>query len=107
AHLAGGALLPLRRPHADVRLDVDLRYGLGLYLGPWDDGVARFGHEGFYDGMWCKLLCVPAAGVGLVWADNRGEELREARYAVIDDILAGLGAGPGDWRRQDPARAAG
>jgi CubicO group peptidase (beta-lactamase class C family) len=90
-----------RRPHADVRLDIDLRYGLGLYLGPWDGDQARFGHEGFYDGMWCKLLCVPAAGVGLVWADNRGEELREARYRVIDEILAGLGVAPGRWQRTD------
>jgi hypothetical protein len=49
--------------------------------------------------MWCKLLCVPAAGVGLVWTDNRGEELRDARYRVIDDVLAGLGVGPGQWRR--------
>lgn len=96
-----------RHPHADVRLDVDLRYGLGLYLGPWDGTQARFGHEGFYEGMWCKLLCVPAAGVGLVWADNRGEELRDVRYRVIDDILAGLGATPAHWRREagtaDPA----
>ncbi|GAA0467709.1 hypothetical protein Ade02nite_88510 [Paractinoplanes deccanensis] len=100
-------LREMREPHADVRLDVNLRYGLGLYLGPWDGDVARFGHEGFYDGMWCKLLCVPAAGVGLVWADNRGEELRDHRYRVIDEILSGLGVAPGEWRRTgggaDPA----
>ncbi|WP_327000849.1 beta-lactamase family protein [Dactylosporangium sp. NBC_01737] len=96
-HLAGGAAaLRQRRPHADVRLDVDLRYGLGLYLGPRDGEEVRFGHEGFYDGMWCKLVCVPAAGVGLVWADNRGDELRDARYRVIEQIL---GVGPGDWSR--------
>jgi CubicO group peptidase (beta-lactamase class C family) len=95
----------LRQPHADVRLDIDLRYGLGLYLGPHDPGGARFGHEGFYDGMWCKLLCVPDAGVGLVWADNRGDELRDARYQAIDTILAALGAGEPDWRRPGATRS--
>ncbi|MGN9910044.1 serine hydrolase domain-containing protein [Phytohabitans sp. LJ34] len=109
-HIAGGRcatgslvsprlLEEAHRPHADVRLDIDLRYGLGFYIGPRDPAAARFGHEGFYDGMWCKLICVPAAGIGLVWADNRGDELRDPRYRAIDTILAALGAGAADWRR--------
>ncbi|MEH0935389.1 serine hydrolase domain-containing protein [Micromonospora psammae] len=111
AHLAADrtarGLGELRRPQADVRLDVDLHYGLGLYLGPRAGGVLRFGHEGFYEGMWTKLLCCPASGIGLAWADNRGEELREARYQVIEDLLAELGGPPPDWTRPAPTAALG
>ncbi|MDG4795679.1 serine hydrolase domain-containing protein [Micromonospora sp. WMMD1082] len=107
AHLAADpadrGLRELRQPQADVRLDVDLHYGLGLYLGPRAGDGIRFGHEGFYEGMWTKLLCCPASGLGLVWADNRGEELREARYQVINDLFMALGGATPNWTR--PARS--
>lgn len=91
----------LHRPHADVRLDVNLRYGLGFYVGPRSGEQDRVGHEGFYDGMWTKLVCDLDSNVGLVWADNRGEELREARYEVIEALLVEAGARPARWARAD------
>jgi hypothetical protein len=49
--------------------------------------------------MWCKLLLLPDQGAGLVWADNRGVELRSARYEVLDTLLASAGVAPLDERR--------
>ncbi|SFW81437.1 serine hydrolase domain-containing protein [Amycolatopsis australiensis] len=98
-HLRARAELgQMHLPHADPRLDIDLRYGLGCYLSPEVQGIRQVGHEGFYGGMWAKLVLDPAAGRGVVWLDNRGEELREQRYRAIRDLFDGLGridaAGP-------------
>jgi hypothetical protein len=78
-------------PHADPRLDVDLRYGLGCSLSPAVRGIRQIGHEGSFGGMWAKLVVDPAAGRGVVWLDNRGEELREQRYRTIRELFDGLG----------------
>jgi CubicO group peptidase (beta-lactamase class C family) len=78
-------------PHADPRLDVDLRYGLGCTLSPAVQGIRQIGHEGSSGGMWAKLVIDPAAGRGVVWLDNRGEELREQRYRTIRELFDGLG----------------
>jgi CubicO group peptidase (beta-lactamase class C family) len=78
-------------PHADPRLDVDLRYGLGCALSPAVQGIRQIGHEGSSGGMWAKLVIDPAAGRGVVWLDNRGEELREQRYRTIRELFDGLG----------------
>ena len=40
--------------------------------------------------MWAKVIVEPASSRGLVWLDNRGDELREARYKVIEEILPNL-----------------
>lgn len=79
----------------DVGVDIDLAYGLGMFTGH-RGGVRWIGHEGFYRGISCKLLMVPRHGIGLVWVDSRGPELRAARYAAIDRILAELGIGTPD-----------
>jgi CubicO group peptidase (beta-lactamase class C family) len=88
---ARAALRQMHVPHADPRLDIDLRYGLGCYLSPEVQGIRQVGHEGFYGGMWAKLVLDPAAGRGVVWLDNRGEELREQRYRAIGELFDGLG----------------
>ncbi|MEU6073667.1 serine hydrolase domain-containing protein [Micromonospora sp. NPDC047074] len=84
-------------PMVDVLVESDLTYGLGT-LVTRRGGRRCVGHEGFNPGMWCKLIAVPAHGVGLVWADNRGPELRTERYRVIDRILAQFGVAPVDRR---------
>ncbi|MFB0840137.1 serine hydrolase domain-containing protein [Arthrobacter sp. E44] len=92
--LEGSQMSPLRQmhsPHSSPRLDVDIQYGLGTYLYPHQGGFRPFGHEGFYDGMWVKLFIDPSRDLGVVWMDNRGEELREERYSVIDKLFDGLG----------------
>ncbi|KFZ82020.1 hypothetical protein ED92_17465 [Amycolatopsis sp. MJM2582] len=89
-HLRGG-LETMHTPHSDPRLDIDLRYGLGCYLTPETGGVRQIGHEGFLGGMWAKLILDPARGRGVVWMDNRGEELRERRYEVMASLFDGLG----------------
>jgi hypothetical protein len=48
------------------------------------------GHEGFFDGMWVKLAIDPAGDRGLIWLDNRGDEVRDARYEVIDHLMPHL-----------------
>jgi CubicO group peptidase (beta-lactamase class C family) len=105
-HLGGArAVMPaswtgrMHRVHSDPRLDVDLRYGLTCYLGPPVAGVRQVGHEGFLDGMWVKLVLDPARDFGVVWLDNRGEELREHRYRVLAELFGGLGHTPADVDR--------
>ncbi|MDQ1739212.1 MAG: hypothetical protein QOE53_864, partial [Pseudonocardiales bacterium] len=44
------------QPVADLRLDVGTHYGLGCYLTPAADGAMVVGHEGFFEGMWIKLV---------------------------------------------------
>jgi CubicO group peptidase (beta-lactamase class C family) len=78
------------RVSVPIPVDTGLGYGLGT-LVTRRGGSACVGHEGFHPGMWCKLLILPEHGLGLVWADNRGPELRTARYRVIDTILANFG----------------
>ncbi|MEV7552164.1 serine hydrolase domain-containing protein [Amycolatopsis sp. NPDC089917] len=89
-HLRSG-LEAMHKPHSDPRLDIDLRYGLGCYLTPESGGVRQIGHEGFLGGMWAKLILDPARGRGVVWMDNRGEELRERRYETMASMFDGLG----------------
>jgi CubicO group peptidase (beta-lactamase class C family) len=98
---SGGWLRVSHESRVDVGVDIDLRYGLGMFVGR--RAAERWlGHEGFYQGIWCKLLIVPGKRFGLVWADNRGPEVRRARYDVIDQILASVGVG-----RPDPRPTAG
>lgn len=78
------------RPIADLRLDIGTHYGLGCYLTPAHDGGTVVGHEGFFEGMWVKLAVDQAGDRGLLWMDNRGDEVRDARYEVIDQIMPGL-----------------
>jgi CubicO group peptidase (beta-lactamase class C family) len=78
------------QPVADLRLDVGTHYGLGCYLTPAADGAMVVGHEGFFEGMWIKLVLDPARDRGIIWMDNRGDEIRDARYQVIDELLPGL-----------------
>ncbi|GII66298.1 serine hydrolase [Sphaerisporangium krabiense] len=92
-----GGVARAHRPVADIPVEVDLAYGLGTLLTR-RGGLRVVGHEGFHAGMWCKLLAIPELGAGLVWADNRGAELRAARYEVIDAILAEHGVAPPDRR---------
>lgn len=120
-HLNAGAgvlgaerVAEMHRPAVDLLLDINLRYGLTLYVGPAADGADRVGHEGFYDGMWCKLALAPRHGVGLAWLDNRGPELNQDRYAIVEEIFEELSAGPSSWarpagavRRVDPDRLTG
>lgn len=75
------------QPVSDLRLDIGTRYGLGCYLGTSATGGRTVGHEGFFDGMWVKLVIEPDADRGLVWMDNRGDKLRDARYDVMRTIL--------------------
>lgn len=74
---------------ADLQLDIGTRYGFGCYISPSPAGYT-VGHEGFHDGMWAKVIVEPASSRGLVWLDNRGDELREARYKVIEKILPNI-----------------
>ncbi len=76
-------------PVVDVPVETELAYGLGALLTR-RGGRRCVGHEGFHPGMWCKLMVLPELGVGLVWADNRGPELRASRYRIIDRILEQL-----------------
>ena len=106
AHLGGAhqvvpeaALAQLRHRHADLRLDVDMSYGLTCYRTRLQDGRLLFGHEGFFAGMWAKLIIDPERDFGVVWMDNRGDELREQRYALLTRLFGvpgqtacGLGA---------------
>ena len=78
------------RPVADLRLDVGTDYGLGCYLTTTADGTTAVGHEGFFEGMWVKLVVDQATDRGVLWMDNRGDELRDARYRVIDKIMPGI-----------------
>jgi hypothetical protein len=64
---------------------------LGCSLSPAVQGIRQIGHEGSFGGMWAKLVIDPAAGRGVVWLDNRGEELREQRYRTIRELFDGLG----------------
>jgi CubicO group peptidase (beta-lactamase class C family) len=107
-HLNAGAnvlsaerVAEMHRPAVDLLLDINLRYGLTMYIGPTAGDADRVGHEGFYDGMWCKLALAPRHGVGLVWLDNRGPELSEQRYAIVEEVFEELGAGPSRWARPD------
>ncbi|MFC9971191.1 serine hydrolase domain-containing protein [Spirillospora sp. NPDC127200] len=90
--LREGADVPglVARPVADLRLDVGTRYGLGCYLTRGGAGSTVVGHEGFFDGMWVKLVVDPALDRGLVWMDNRGDEVRQARYEVIEKLMPGI-----------------
>lgn len=78
------------QPVADLRLDVGTHYGLGCYLTSADDGRTILGHEGFFEGMWIKLVIDQSRDRGILWMDNRGDELRDARYEVIDEMVPGL-----------------
>jgi hypothetical protein len=78
------------QPVADLRLDVGTHYGLGCYLTPTADGAMVVGHEGFFEGMWIKLALDPVRDRGILWMDNRGDEIRDARYQIIDELLPGL-----------------
>lgn len=84
---AGGARVD--EPGGDLKLDVGTTYGLGCYITPSEAGYA-VGHEGFLEGLWVKLIVEPATGRGIVWMDNRGDELRDARYAMMREIAPGL-----------------
>ncbi|HEX5116504.1 MAG TPA: serine hydrolase domain-containing protein [Pseudonocardiaceae bacterium] len=101
AHLGGAGWLlsrnwlgQMHQPHVNPHLDVDIRYGLTCYLGPAVDGMRLVGHEGFLDGMWIKLVLDVGKDVGVVWMDNRGEELREQRYELLGELFDGLGRTP-------------
>jgi len=88
--LRAGAAGGIDQPIADLRLDVGTHYGLGCYLTEGPDGRVVLGHEGFFEGSWVKLALDPTGDRGIVWLDNRGDELRDARYQVIDRLLPGL-----------------
>lgn len=112
AHLGGATMvLPgnwldqMHQPHSNAHLDVDVRYGLTCYLGPAAAGTRTVGHEGFLDGMWTKLILDPARDIGVVWMDNRGEELREQRYALLGELFDGLGHTPDPTAAHGPIAA--
>lgn len=88
--LRAGAEPRIDQPLADLRLDVGTRYGMGCYLTPTSGGGTAVGHEGFYEGSWVKLILDARGDRGLIWFDNRGDELRDARYAVVDRLLPGI-----------------
>jgi CubicO group peptidase (beta-lactamase class C family) len=87
----GPELARAQQGHIEVPTVTELHYGLGLFVGPRRGGRLCLGHEGFFDGSWTKLLLSPSHGIGLVWTDGRGVELRPQRYAVIERILAAYG----------------
>jgi CubicO group peptidase (beta-lactamase class C family) len=78
------------RPLADLRLDVGTRYGMGCYVTPTPGGGESVGHEGFLEGSWLKVVMDVGGDRGLVWFDNRGDELRDDRYAAIERIMPGI-----------------
>lgn len=78
------------QPIADLRLDVGTHYGLGCYLTPAAGRRPVVGHEGFFEGSWVKLAVDPDRNRGILWMDNRGDELRDARYQVIEQLAPGL-----------------
>ncbi|WP_182709243.1 serine hydrolase domain-containing protein [Curtobacterium flaccumfaciens] len=80
---AGETLRSMHRIEADIGLDVATNYGLTCYRTDLEDGGTLLGHEGFFGGMWAKLVMDPRQNIGLVWMDNRGDEIRDARYAVM------------------------
>lgn len=87
---AADGRLGVDQPLADLRLDVGTHYGLGCYLTPVAGGNMAVGHEGFFEGMWIKLALDPVQDRGILWMDNRGDEIRDARYEVINELLPGL-----------------
>jgi CubicO group peptidase (beta-lactamase class C family) len=82
--------LRIDQAESDLRLDVGTRYGLGCYLSVNANGDPTVGHEGFFEGMWVKVVLDPIRNRGLVWLDNRGDELRDARYELMDSLVPGL-----------------
>lgn len=99
--LSAEKIAEMRRPEADIMLDVNLRYGLTFTAGPGYGGHDRIGHEGFFRGTWAKLILSPAHDVGLAWCDNRGPDpsIDDARYEVMEQIFIDCGAGPASWKR--------
>jgi CubicO group peptidase (beta-lactamase class C family) len=97
--MSADAVRELRNPRIDIGLDIDLRYGLGAYVGPRYGGHLAHGHEGYLSGIWTKLMLVPGLRFGIAWCDNRGPvpELISERYRAIDEILAALCAAKPTW----------
>jgi hypothetical protein len=84
-------------PQVEVLVDSELRYGLGTMVTR--RGAHHcLGHEGTLGGITCKLLVVPDRGLGLIWVDNRGSELRRQRYAAIDALLRSVRIAPVNHR---------
>ena len=79
----GETLRSMHLVEAEIGLDVATNYGLTCYRTDLEDGGILLGHEGFFGGMWAKLVMDPRQNIGLVWMDNRGDEIRDARYAVM------------------------
>jgi CubicO group peptidase (beta-lactamase class C family) len=113
---SGSRVLPaatvraMRDPHVDVGLDIDLRYGLGAYIGPRYGGHPAMGHEGYVVGSWSKLIVVPGLDLGLAWCDNRGPVpgLVTARYRAIEAIFSELCDAAPSWDQpplREPAAA--
>jgi CubicO group peptidase (beta-lactamase class C family) len=87
----------MARPQVEVLVDSELRYGLGTMMTSRGRHHC-LGHEGTLGGITCKLLVIPDRGIGLVWVDNRGSELRRQRYAAIDALLQSLRIPPVNQR---------
>jgi len=103
------ALAEIRNRHAELGLDIDMSYGLTCYRTHLRDGRMLFGHEGFFAGMWAKLIIDPERDFGVVWMDNRGDELREHRYRLLTRLFGvpGRAAGQrGDSQGATPDTAA-
>jgi CubicO group peptidase (beta-lactamase class C family) len=101
--ISARALREIRTPHADIGLDIGLSYGLGAYLGPSYGGHLAYGHEGYPEGTWAKLVLVPGLRFGLAWCDNRGPDadLIAARYQAIEAIVAELRQAAPGWPARD------
>lgn len=90
--VSAGTMREMRTPRADIGLDIDLRYGLGAYVGPRYGRHLACGHEGYLSGTWTKLVLVPGLRLGVAWCDNRGPvpALIAERYRAINEIFAAL-----------------